>query len=292
MIIVSKPDHKQSAFIFCPDNFVWPDIWISNKVLLEEIILANFPRSTDDISSLKHNSQTDQLREILKGDFYAVNWRVNELIGDVGVGTGIVGNIFRRRVQLVEVSHKYLSIFHTSAQLAFAMTHVKRKILDSYTDYNDCSKLYYKYFLNPSVAGHIPVSFKDKLEVLLSWATTPLRTSDKRVHLVANTLSHVKHDYKKNGDEFQNILVGWLEQIESIEGGDLLVRLFSELSRRNIFSYGAYVQRMVAKGETECDIVAGKVNTLILIHLPADLHFERWIFEIVLNLRQVACRLC
>ncbi|KAA1087203.1 RNA polymerase II mediator complex subunit [Puccinia graminis f. sp. tritici] len=103
---------------------------------------------SDDISSLKHNSQTNQLREILKGDFYAVNWRVNELIGDVGVGTGIVGNIFRRRVQLVE--------------------------------------LYYKYFLNPSVAGHIPVSFKDKLEVLLSWATTPLRTSDKRVHLVAN----------------------------------------------------------------------------------------------------------
>ncbi|EFP80359.2 uncharacterized protein PGTG_06315 [Puccinia graminis f. sp. tritici CRL 75-36-700-3] len=227
----------QSAFIFCPDNFVWPDIWISNKVLLEEIILANFPRSTDDISSLKHNSQTNQLREILKGDFYAVNWRVNELIGDVGVGTGIVGNIFRRRVQLVE-------------------------ILDSYTDYNDCSKLYYKYFLNPSVAGHIPVSFKDKLEVLLSWATTPLRTSDKRVHLVASTLSYVKHDYKKNGDEFQNILVGWLEQIESIEGGDLLVRLFSELSRRNIFSYGAYVQRMVAKGETECDIVAGKASGL------------------------------
>ncbi|OAV99322.1 hypothetical protein PTTG_04592 [Puccinia triticina 1-1 BBBD Race 1] len=217
----------QSAFIFSPDNFVWPDIWISNKVLLEDIILANSSPS----------SETHQLREMLKGDFYAVNWRISELIGEVGIGTGVVVNIFTRRAQLVE-------------------------ILDSYTDYNDCSKLYYKYFLNPSVAGHISVSFKDRLEVLLSWATTFLRASDKRVHLVASTLSCVKHDYKKNADEFQNILVGWLEQIESIEGGDLLVRLFSELSRRNIFSYGAYVQRMVAKGDTECDIVPGKASGL------------------------------
>ena len=112
------------------------------------------------------------------------------------------------------------------------------------------------------MAGHISVSFKDKLEVLLSWATTLFRNSDKRVPLVASTLSYVKKDYKKNSDEFQNILVGWLEQIEITEGGDLLVRLFSELSRRNIFSYGAYVQRMVAKGNTECDILGGKVNFL------------------------------
>ncbi|KAI7949436.1 hypothetical protein MJO28_008257 [Puccinia striiformis f. sp. tritici] len=225
----------QSAFIFCPDNFVWPELWISNKLLLEEIILT--PIISTNNNSSEHNAQTHHLKEMFKGDFHAVNWRVNELIGEVGSGTGIVENIFTRRAQLVE-------------------------ILDSYTDYNDCSKLYYKYFLNPSVAGHIPVSFKDKLEVLLSWATTPLRNSDKRVQLVASTLSHVKHDYKKNGDEFQNILVGWLEQVESIEGGDLLVRLFSELSRRNIFSCGAYVQRMVAKGDTECDIIAGKASGL------------------------------
>ncbi|PLW39654.1 hypothetical protein PCANC_19373 [Puccinia coronata f. sp. avenae] len=224
----------QSAFTFCPDNFVWPDLWIPNKSLLQEIILADFLGDPDN-SSLEQSSAPNQLREILTSDFYAVNWRVTELIGDVGIGTGIVGNIFTRRAQLVE-------------------------ILDSYSDYSDCSKLYYKYFLHPSVAGHISVSFKDKLEVLLSWATTLFRNSDKRVHLVASTLSYVKKDYKKNGDEFQNILVGWLEQIESTEGGDLLVRLFSELSRRNIFSYGAYVQRMVAKGDTECDILGGKAS--------------------------------
>lgn len=146
------------------------------------------------------------------------------------------------------------------------------------------------------MAGHVPVSFKDKLEVLLSWATTLLRSSDKRVHLVASTLSHVKHDYKKNGDEFQNILVGWLEQVESMEGGDLLVRLFSELSRRNIFSYGAYVQRMVAKGDTECDIVAGKV---ILSSLQCSYTYVegylyqhlRFYCQTLGTFRQVACRL-
>ncbi|POW13388.1 hypothetical protein PSTT_03796, partial [Puccinia striiformis] len=220
----------QSAFIFCPDNFVWPELWISNKLLLEEIILT--PIISTNNNSSEHNAQTHHLKEMFKGDFHAVNWRVSELIG-----TGIVENIFTRRAQLVEI----LRQLHRLQRLF---------------------ELYYKYFLNPSVAGHIPVSFKDKLEVLLSWATTPLRNSDKRVQLVASTLSHVKHDYKKNGDEFQNILVGWLEQVESIEGGDLLVRLFSELSRRNIFSCGAYVQRMVAKGDTECDIIAGKASGL------------------------------
>lgn len=90
---------KQSAFISCPENFVWPDLWISNKLLLEEIILANFSTGSEEQPS----SPPIPLREILKGDFYAVNWRVNELIGDVGIGTGIVGNIFTRRAQLVEV---------------------------------------------------------------------------------------------------------------------------------------------------------------------------------------------
>lgn len=227
----------QSAFVLCPDNFVWPDLWISNKVLLEDIIIGNPSVNSTIDAPLQHNVQAFQLREVLKADFFAVNWRVNEIIGEVGIGTGVVGNIFTRRAQLVE-------------------------ILDSHTDYNDCSKLYYKYFLNPPTAGHGSVSFKDKLEVLLSWATTPLRHSDKRVYLVAATLSHVKQDRKKNDDEFQNILIGWLEQIESIEGGDLLVRLFSELSRHNIFSCGAYVQRMVAKGDTECDMMAGKARGL------------------------------
>jgi len=88
----------QSAFIFCPENFVWPDLWISNKLLLEEIILANFSTGPEE----QPCSPPIPLRELLKSDFYAVNWRVNELIGDVGIGTGMVGNIFTRRAQLVE----------------------------------------------------------------------------------------------------------------------------------------------------------------------------------------------
>ncbi|KAI7948897.1 hypothetical protein MJO29_010562 [Puccinia striiformis f. sp. tritici] len=225
----------QRTFIFCPDNFVWPELWISTKFLLEEIMLT--PIISTNSNPFEHNPQTRHLREMFKGDFHAVNWRVSELIGEVGSGTGIVENIFTRRAQLVG-------------------------ILDSYTDYNDCSKLYYKYFLNPSVAGHIPVSFKDKREVLLSWATTPLRNSDKRVQLVASTLSHVKHDYKKNGDEFQNILIGWLERVESIEGGDILVGL-SPSFHVETFSLVAHTyNEWWPKGDTDCDIITGKASGL------------------------------
>ncbi|MBW0480422.1 hypothetical protein O181_020137 [Austropuccinia psidii MF-1] len=242
---LSKLEHRlklavQSTFIFCPDNFVWPDLWLSNKILLEDIILSNVSLLNTPINPLKQDIKAHQVKEMLKNDFFAINWRVDELVGDAGIGTGVIRNTFTRRAQLVE-------------------------ILDRYTDYSDCSKLYYKYFINPSICGHTVVPFKDKLEVLLSWATTPFRTSDKRVYLTANTLSLVKHDSKKIEDDFQNILIGWLEQIESVEGGDLLVRLFSELSRHNIFSYGAYVQRMVAKGDTECDMLVGKSTGLQIL---------------------------
>lgn len=69
----------------------------------------------------------------------------------------------------------------------------------------------------------------------------------------------MKKDKKITVEEFQNHLIAWLEQVETNEGGDMLVRLFSELSKRSIFSYGAYIQRMVAKGDMEDDIMAGKV---------------------------------
>ncbi|CAH7686244.1 hypothetical protein BY996DRAFT_4576748 [Phakopsora pachyrhizi] len=227
----------QGSFIFCPDNFVWPDLWISNKVLLENIILSSTSLLNNRHEAVKQNIKSNELKEVLRNDLFAVNWRVSELVGEVGLGTGIVRNTFTRRTHLVE-------------------------ILDNCTDYSDFPKLYYKYFLNPTGPNHTVIPLKDKLEVLLSWSTTPLRMSDKRIYPTTYALAHVKRDRKKNDDEFQNILVGWLEQIEAIQSGDLLVRLFSELSKRSIFSYGAYVQRMVAKGDTEHDILAGKASGL------------------------------
>ncbi|EGF99284.1 uncharacterized protein MELLADRAFT_94780 [Melampsora larici-populina 98AG31] len=225
----------QSSFIICADNFVWPDLWMPNRVLLESIIMSCTSGSDPDLDPLQQNISSVEVKEMLRNDFFSVDWRVSEMVGDLGVGTGPPGNTFTRRAQLVE-------------------------ILDGFSDYHDCSKLYYTYFLNPE-PGEI-TTFKDRIEVLLSWSTTPFRTLDHRVFLTCNILACVKKDKKITVEEFQNHLIAWLEQVETNEGGDMLVRLFSELSRRSIFSYGAYIQRMVAKGDMEDDIMAGKSSGL------------------------------
>lgn len=41
---------------------------------------------------------------MLRNDFYTVDWRVSELVGEIGIGTGAPANTFTRRAQLVEVS--------------------------------------------------------------------------------------------------------------------------------------------------------------------------------------------
>ncbi|KAH9810188.1 hypothetical protein DFH28DRAFT_1184889 [Melampsora americana] len=225
----------QSSFIICADNFVWPDLWMPNRVLLESIIMSCTSRSTPDTDTFQQTVSSVEVREMLRNDFFSVDWRVSEMVGDIGIGTGPPANTFTRRAQLVE-------------------------ILDGFSDYHDCSKLYYTYFLNPE-PGEV-TTFKDRIEVLLSWSTIPTRTLDHRVFLTCNILECVKKDKKITVEEFQNHLIAWLEQVETDEGGDMLVRLFSELSKRSIFSYGAYIQRMVAKGDMEDDIMAGKSSGL------------------------------
>ncbi|KAH9441922.1 hypothetical protein Pst134EA_032081 [Puccinia striiformis f. sp. tritici] len=79
---INWPIIIQRTFIFCPDNFVWPELWISTKFLLEEIMLT--PIISTNSNPLSIISDARHLREMFKGDFHAVNWRVSELIGEVG----------------------------------------------------------------------------------------------------------------------------------------------------------------------------------------------------------------
>lgn len=107
-------------------------------------------------------------------------------------------------------------------------------------------------------------TIQDRIEVLLSWCTSPFRSSsDDRIFLTGHILACVKTDRNIPPEEFQKYVTGWLEQLDvSEDGEDILVRLFSELSKRKVFSHGEYVNKMLARGILEHNCMTGKVSYL------------------------------
>lgn len=98
--------------------------------------------------------------------------------------------------------------------------------------------------------------FAEKLDTLLTWAVTPLQFGPHRPFAVVTLLSQycertarrelscaTLHDY----------LFDWLDKIEvAADGVNLrsVSALFGKLVKENLFDYAAYVQRLVARGET------------------------------------------
>jgi len=134
-------------------------------------------------------------------------------------------------------------------------------------DPSDSLAIYNAYFLqNP----HAPLT--EKLDVLLSWATTPLRPSDHRA-IVAGSVLRLVQKSGVSGSELQEGMIRWLEESESEahkESEDTLVRLVDTLARDHIFSPGSYFQRTVARGES--DMLAAKgngVKALLAEYMPS-----------------------
>lgn len=75
-----------------------------NRVLLESIIMSCTSRSNSDTDPFQQTVSSVEVREMLRNDFFSVDWRVSEMVGDIGIGTGPPANTFTRRAQLVEVS--------------------------------------------------------------------------------------------------------------------------------------------------------------------------------------------
>ncbi|KAK0461037.1 uncharacterized protein EV420DRAFT_1529889, partial [Desarmillaria tabescens] len=102
---------------------------------------------------------------------------------------------------------------------------------------------------------------KHKLDMLLTWSVTPLQFGDHRpfaaVTLIRNWRQRAgeralrRED--RSPDEFiQDQLFNWLDSSE-VAGDPKNIRavalLFGKLIQRELFSYGSYIQRLIARGE-------------------------------------------
>ncbi|KAK0226153.1 hypothetical protein IW262DRAFT_1457387 [Armillaria fumosa] len=102
---------------------------------------------------------------------------------------------------------------------------------------------------------------KHKLDMLLTWSITPLQFGDHRpfaaITLIRNWRQRAgeralrRED--RSPDEFiQDQLFSWLDSSE-VAGDPKNIRavalLFGKLIQRELFSYGSYIQRLIARGE-------------------------------------------
>jgi mediator of RNA polymerase II transcription subunit 12 len=104
-------------------------------------------------------------------------------------------------------------------------------------------------------------SFKEKLDMLLTWSVTPLQYGDHRP-FAAVTLIYIwrnkacaranRRDITKPNDFLQDQLFDWLDTSE-IAGEANNIRdvalLYGKLVKHEVFSYSSYVQRLIARGE-------------------------------------------
>lgn len=104
-------------------------------------------------------------------------------------------------------------------------------------------------------------SFKEKLDMLLTWSVTPLQYGDHRP-FAAVTLICIwrnkayarasKRDITKPNDFLQDQLFDWLDTSE-IAGETNSIRdvalLYGKLVKHEVFSYSSYIQRLIARGE-------------------------------------------
>lgn len=105
------------------------------------------------------------------------------------------------------------------------------------------------------------VSFKEKIDLLLTWSVTPLQYGDHRP-FAAVTLIRTWRDKacdratRRNvanpSDFLQDQLFDWLDTSE-VAGEASNIRdvslLYGKLVKHDVFSYASYIQRLVARGE-------------------------------------------
>lgn len=105
------------------------------------------------------------------------------------------------------------------------------------------------------------VSFKEKMDLLLTWSVTPLQYGDHRPFAAATLIRTwrdkacdraTRRNIANPSDFLQDQLFDWLDTSEVAgEAGNIreVALLYGKLIKYDVFSYASYIQRLVARGE-------------------------------------------
>ncbi|KAH9894990.1 hypothetical protein C8Q73DRAFT_745370 [Cubamyces lactineus] len=218
---------SKRSFAALPDACISPRIYIQHGAILEEILLDNFAALPAD-SVLQQNVQV--LREA-----------VVDTLADV-----------QRRNEAMLFQHLPPRVL---GSLSSALSDIK--LLNSISGKTDMStvSLFDDY-------SEISPSFSRKLDFLLTWSVTPLQYGDHRPYAAACLLllwrnkaeeRAIRRDAPSPDEQIQDVLFDWLDSSDVAgEPGNLpaVALLFGQLVKHGLFSYGLYMQRLIARGES------------------------------------------
>ncbi|KAI0633322.1 hypothetical protein C8Q77DRAFT_1217758 [Trametes polyzona] len=214
------------SFLALPDACICPRIHIQYGAILEEILMDNFV--SDGSEAGQQNVQ-------------ALRQTVVDTLSDV-----------QRRNEAMLFLHLPPRVL---GSLSSALSDVK--LLNSISGKTDMSAV--SLFDDSS---EISPSFSRKLDFLLTWSVTPLQYGDHRPYAAACLLQiwrnkaeerAIRRDAPSPDEQIQDLLFDWLDSSDVAgDPGNLpaVALLFGQLVKHELFSYGQYMQRLIARGET------------------------------------------
>ncbi|KAI0675055.1 hypothetical protein C8Q78DRAFT_1010248 [Trametes maxima] len=214
------------SFLALPEACISPRIHIQYGSVLEDILMDNFVVDAADDAS-------QQAVQVLRQT-------VVDTLSDV-----------QRRNEAMLFQHLPPRVL---GSLSSALSDVK--LLNSISGKTDLETV--SLFEDNS---EISPSFSRKLDFLLTWSVTPLQYGDHRPYAAACLLQlwrnkaeerAIRRDAPSPDEQIQDLLFDWLDSSDVAgEVGNLpaVALLFGQLVKHGLFSYGQYMQRLIARGE-------------------------------------------
>ncbi|RDX50110.1 hypothetical protein OH76DRAFT_1402976 [Lentinus brumalis] len=214
------------SFLALPDAAISPRMHIQHGATLEEILMENFATEGGDSVPPQYLQNLHQT--------------VMDVLYDV-----------QRRNEAMLFYHLPPRVLGT---LSSALSDIK--LLNSISGKTDMSSV--ALFDDSS---EVSESFSQKLDFLLTWSVTPLQYGDHRPYAAACLLQlwrnkaadrAVRRDAPSPDEPIQSLLFQWLHTSEVAgESSNLpaVALLFGQLVKHGLFSYGEYMQHLIARGE-------------------------------------------
>ncbi|KAG8908829.1 RNA polymerase II mediator complex subunit [Tulasnella sp. 403] len=227
----------QKTFMATPDAFVYPFVWKdrTNQRLLHHL----FVDRPHEIVLIPHEKwQARQIYDEMKANFEVVEKRNRALLM-----TNLPSrNSFAMKVAMADI-----------------------QLLNSIGPQTDLHTItYFESTFPGDVSDDPSSSFEAKLNVLLTWSVARSQYGDHRPYATATLISlwrdeaklrAIRRKLKRPDGPLQEQLFNWLDTSDVAKdhnnnlGG--VAMLFGELCRKGLFSYAWFIQRLIARGETE-----------------------------------------
>ena len=234
--------NHQRSFLALPDSGVSPRMHIQYGSLLEEILLENF--TNDGGEGIPPQNLQTLHQTVL--DVLADVQRRNEAMLFYHLPPRVLGTL----------SSALSDIKVCCFGLTPALSHMYPQLLNSISGKTDMSSV---ALFDDSI--EVSESFSQKLDFLLTWSVTPLQYGDHRPYAAACLLQlwrnraadrAVRRDAPSPDEPIQSLLFQWLHMSEVAGDASNLpavALLFGQLVKYGLFSFGEYMQHLIARGE-------------------------------------------